>query len=746
MGRVLFESTVDLTVVVNCHREEELLRPTLNSIDKSISFAISNGVKCELLIIADNPSEGTILCYQQWSQDKTQNYKISAHISSEGNPGGARNFAAKLAKGKYLGFCDGDDLVSENYLYESIRALELKEEPSIAHPEYVISFGDWSGVWHISPAETKQSYRDLISENLWCSSSVARTSTFLKVPYAPLSANTGFGPEDWHWNIQTTQNGFQHFSVPNTCFFYRKKSDGVNNTHKNSLLPPIDIYALSRAMPYRPKAFVMNKSAIRSLATNGYVAAKTRMSWLRKHFPRFSNFLYLSVRRIYSTIIQVPTSQLGSAAALGETKYSAEIKEQIKKATWLEPAISWTAFGLDRLHVHSQVDSTYAEILEKLLEDLGSTPKRIIAVPWVGIGGADLVSINYAEAFGEIDQNDSKKVVILSTGAPEKSRIDLIPSGVKFVQIDPQFQSLSEENRSRLIAQAITIAQPELIVSVNCFDLVNSLRRFGKQVTEKTSIFLTFFAFDRIGDNYPTQPITDGSRDFLKYISGILTDNRRVAKYLSDLLGKPEDFFKVHYQPAFGNQIQIETDSFRSFPIVDNQEIRLLWPHRLDKEKRPEVLTAIAEAAAEERIPLSIDVFGQAVMGDFSKSLFAQFKDFNIHYQGPYQGGLSALPTKGYHGLLLTSESEGMPIVILQSMMLGLPVIATDVGGIGEVITHEESGFLVSSPEDIDGFVSSIKQLQDISYRDEIIANARNAVASQHSWKAFVQNVKTLLP
>lgn len=734
---------MDLSVVVNCHREDELLRPTLISINESITYALNRGITCELLLIADNPSSITLLECEKWQLREELNYPVSVYQSTAGNPGAARNIAASKVSSKYLAFCDGDDLVSENYFFECLMSLEQRETPSIAHPEFLISFGDWSGVWHISPEGVHQSYRDLVSENLWCSSSVALTEIYRQVPYEPLSSEQGYGPEDWHWNIQTTEKGFHHFSVKDTCFFYRKRnSGGVNNTHKNSLLPPLNFEALSRAFPYQPNTGRLEKSSVRKYSTQLYTATKSKLGWLRTSFPRLSHAAYMTARKTYAFILGIRPEQLGSAYAFGELQYSLTIKEQVRKATWIEPGISWTAYSLENLYVHSTVNSSYGEVLEKLVNDLGNNVEKIVAVPWVGIGGADLVSINYANALSELSEN--YKTIVLSTGSPERTRLDLIPSTVKFVQIDSRFQSFSEEIRSRLLAQAFTICRPKLVIAVNCFDVVNSLRRYGKQISAISDLYLTFFAFDRIGDNYPTQPITDGSRDFLKFVSGILTDNKQIAVYLSDVLGKEEDFFRVHYQPAFGNNIKLESQELEDSPNFENQVIRLIWPHRLDKEKRPEALLEIAKLAASEDVPIIIDVYGQSVLSDESKSLFKEFKEFNINYLGPYQGGLPSLPTENYHGLLITSESEGMPIVLLQSMMLGLPVIATNVGGISEVVTDGITGFLVDGPDDTKGFLTAIKQLGNETLRKEISSNARLKVKSQHSWSAFKEYVSQL--
>lgn len=58
----------------------------------------------------------------------------------------------------------------------------------------------------------------------------------------------------------------------------------------------------------------------------------------------------------------------------------------------------------------------------------------------------------------------------------------------------------------------------------------------------------------------------------------------------------------------------------------------------------------------------------------------------------------------------LTSSSEGIPMTILEAMAANLPIIATNVGGIPQVVINEATGLLVKN-QDKNGLVEAIKRL-----------------------------------
>jgi len=82
---------------------------------------------------------------------------------------------------------------------------------------------------------------------------------------------------------------------------------------------------------------------------------------------------------------------------------------------------------------------------------------------------------------------------------------------------------------------------------------------------------------------------------------------------------------------------------------------------------------------------------------------------------------------------VLTSDWEGMPNVILEAMASGLPVVATGVGGVPEIVRHGETGFLVD-PGDEGGMVDAILTLiKDRDLRLQFGRAGREFVLAHHS-------------
>ncbi|MEC9485507.1 MAG: glycosyltransferase family 4 protein [Candidatus Izemoplasma sp.] len=83
------------------------------------------------------------------------------------------------------------------------------------------------------------------------------------------------------------------------------------------------------------------------------------------------------------------------------------------------------------------------------------------------------------------------------------------------------------------------------------------------------------------------------------------------------------------------------------------------------------------------------------VNDEVQRALEASKGEFEFKYLGIIENAYENL-VPSIDLLVLPSISEGLPMSILECQSIGIPVIATDVGGISEIITDNYNGFLVT--------------------------------------------------
>ena len=121
--------------------------------------------------------------------------------------------------------------------------------------------------------------------------------------------------------------------------------------------------------------------------------------------------------------------------------------------------------------------------------------------------------------------------------------------------------------------------------------------------------------------------------------------------------------------------------------------------------------------------------------GDWQKVLTARSVlklDRQVEMTGPLEGEALYARFEAASYLLLPSYFEGLPIVLFEAGLFGLPVITTPVGSIPDLIKHEKNGLLVS-PGDITAIAHAIERLHDSSFlRERLGHQLRKDVQRYH--------------
>lgn len=143
----------------------------------------------------------------------------------------------------------------------------------------------------------------------------------------------------------------------------------------------------------------------------------------------------------------------------------------------------------------------------------------------------------------------------------------------------------------------------------------------------------------------------------------------------------------------------------------------LAFVGRLTYQKNPEKLLNILRKIAQSKEDIHVAIVGDGEYSNYVKKYIANnnLQDI-IDYKGYVQNPLKII--KDSKMLILTSRFEGTPMVAIESLVLGTPIISTPVDGMKEIIVPDVNGFFAESEDD---FVIKILETIDDTEKIEVL-------------------------
>lgn len=243
------------------------------------------------------------------------------------------------------------------------------------------------------------------------------------------------------------------------------------------------------------------------------------------------------------------------------------------------------------------------------------------------------------------------------------------------------------------------------------------------------------------------------SMPYLKYLDKRVVIDEYLKDYYLERYPVNSKDIQVIYngldESVRNKKIKIQKDSSK------DGKIHIAYMGRLDSDKSPERLIEIAKLIKERGLSAVMDIYGDGSEAQSVRDLAKRYnltKD-SIVFHGRSSNALEDIARADYS--ILVSNSEGIPMSILESMHVGTPCIAPAVGGIPEMIDNEKDGILFYYKSDIDAervkiivdcVIKSIKLADSKRHLERLALNARKKVLGKfgHMTDDYVKLIESI--
>ena len=161
---------------------------------------------------------------------------------------------------------------------------------------------------------------------------------------------------------------------------------------------------------------------------------------------------------------------------------------------------------------------------------------------------------------------------------------------------------------------------------------------------------------------------------------------------------------------------------------------RLLFIGRLAEQKGTHVLVEAANQLKEQGLDFELVMVGDGPMrGDLEKLIHRYGLDDTVILAGWKNDTEVREALLQSRALVLASFAEGLPVVIMEALAMGRPVISTNIAGVAELVQPGVSGWLVPAGA-IEPLVSRMREVLELP-EDELAAHGQRGaklVALRH--------------
>jgi glycosyltransferase involved in cell wall biosynthesis len=366
----------------------------------------------------------------------------------------------------------------------------------------------------------------------------------------------------------------------------------------------------------------------------------------------------------------------------------------------------------------------------RLFGSLEYAYERIIFVPWLIRGGADLVAVHAAR--GAIERHGPQSLLFVVTDSARMDAADWLPQDAHIRVLSDFGPDLTHQDRVELVAWLIQALEPRSILNVNSAACWEAIKAKGAALSSFCDLYATLFCRDYNAEGEAAGYADLYVRATARHLKAIYFDNAAFTRELAAQFALPRSLktrLRVVYQPIQGPVQTIDALDPGAPPSV-------LWAGRLCRQKNVELLVRIARAAPG----FQFDVYGsgeptyEAIAAEASRSLG------NLTCHGVYSS-FDVIPTQSFGSFLYTTHFDGLPNVLLAAAAAGLPIVAPAIGGIGELV-DADTGWLVADTDNPDAYIAALEDIR--RYPEETLRRVsamRERILTRHAWSQYMNSM-----
>ena len=215
------------------------------------------------------------------------------------------------------------------------------------------------------------------------------------------------------------------------------------------------------------------------------------------------------------------------------------------------------------------------------------------------------------------------------------------------------------------------------------------------------------------------------------------------ARQAERLVGKNSPSWKVIPNGIDVTQFYRVSDSSKRAELgISPSEKVILYVGRLLAVKRIELLIELTQQLLSRNLPVRMVIVGGGSFGN--QKLEERYRQMAEPFGKAviFTGPKKTNELRDYYSIadvaVLPSLSEGLPASVLEAGACEVPSVASDVGGVNEIIAQGQSGY-VFSPHDVTSFINYVEDiLKDDTRAREMGKKARDIIWAKYHWDRIV--------